>query len=93
MHINSDPAIKLNLLLEDNKLRVRSSQPTFGPQPFLAIKTKGGDYYHDNFDFQIPYREWTYTFDIQTLPLTEVSAIGVASCDNSGNTSVIVKKL
>ena len=93
MHINSDPAIKLNLLLEDNRLRVRSSQPTFGPQPFLAIKTKGGDYYHDNFDFQIPYREWTYTFDIQTLPLEKVSAIGVASCDNSGNTSVIVKKL
>ena len=45
------------------RLQVDATSDTFGPQPFLAIKTMDGRYFTDNFDFQIPKRSWTYTFD------------------------------
>ena len=67
LSINYESAIKLNLNIKENKLFVNSSVPTFGPQPFLAIKTNSGEYLHDNFDFQVPFKEWTYTFDQQTI--------------------------
>jgi len=90
------PKIKkcaLTLTLEsvgDNAhlLRIRSDVPTFGSQPYLAIKTVTESYYHDNFDFQIPYREWTYVFDKETFPLKAIEAIGVATNNAYGITSV-----
>ena len=54
----------------------------------FSIKTKNENYYHDNFDFQISYKEWSYTFDKQTIPLEKILAIGVARCDHAGNISV-----
>ncbi len=88
--INYEPAIKLNLNIKENKLFVNSSVPTFGPQPFLAIKTNSGEYLYDNFDFQVPFKEWTYTFDQQTIILKNIESIGVGCCDNAGNVSVVI---
>ena len=71
-------------------LSVKSSSDTFGPQPFLCFKTHTSDYFHDNFDFQVPFREWTYTFDGETLPFNSIEKIGVAVNNKYGTTSVTV---
>ena len=66
---------------------------TFGPQPFLAIKTKSRRYIHDNFDFDLEDGRWFYAFHDDTLPLEDVETIGVASNDFNGNTSVKILDL
>jgi hypothetical protein len=65
-------------------LSVRASEPIFGPQPFLAVRTKSGTYYHDNFDFQEPFRKWTYVFDECTFAITSIEAIAVGTNDRKG---------
>jgi hypothetical protein len=70
-------------------LKIKSSQKIFGSQPFLAIKTLNGEYIHDNFDFQIPFREWSYTFDAETLFLKEIDTIGIAANNSYGITSIL----
>ncbi len=35
-------------------IEIKSSAPIFGSQPYFAIKSKSGQYFHDNLDFQIP---------------------------------------
>lgn len=86
--------LKLNLTNDENSnsctLSVKSSSDTFGPQPFLCFKTHTSDYFHDNFDFQVPFREWTYTFDGETLPFNSIEKIGVAVNNKYGTTSVTV---
>jgi len=77
-----------SLDLAGNRLTIRSDRPIFGPQPFFAIKTVSGDYYHDNLDFQIPSQEWTYVLDEQTFPTTAVQSLGVAASDAAGNVCV-----
>ncbi len=60
----------------------------FGPQPFLAIKTRGNRFIHDNFDFGVNPGEWYYAFHGDTLPFEDVHTIGVAANDLCGNTCV-----
>ncbi len=69
-------------------IKVASTTPTFGPQPWLAIKTVDGSYYHDNFDIDLPFHRWQYVLDEQTFPLRAVEAIGVAANNSSGTTTV-----
>lgn len=64
----------------------------FGPQPFLAVKTKSGRFIHDNFDFDTSLTKWSYTFDYDSIHADDVDAIGVASNDKCGNTFVKVIK-
>ena len=71
------------------QLRVTAQGDIFGPQPFLALKTKAGRYIWDNFDVSEPRRAWTYTFDSNTVPLSELEAIGVASNDVCGTSFVV----
>ncbi len=61
----------------------------FGPQPFLAYKSRGGTYIHDNFDFQEPERHWSYTFDAQTVPLQDLECIAVGSAGADGSVAVL----
>jgi len=71
--------------LEGSKvLTVEASEPIFGPQPFLAIRTCTGKYYHDNFDIQEPFRRWTYVFDDQTFPWETIDRVAVATNDRRG---------
>lgn len=74
-------------------LKISSSSPTFGPQPFFAIKTVTNQYFHDNLDFQVPFKEWTYTFDEETMPLKAVEEIGIATNNSYGITSVSKMKI
>ncbi len=71
------------------RLHVTASSDSFGPQPFLAIKTKDNRYYMDNFDFQIPRRYWTYTFDEHSIMIDNIEKIGVASNSAQGETQSI----
>jgi hypothetical protein len=71
-------------------IEVRTEQGTvFGPQPFLAIKTRSRRYIHDNFDFDSSGRVWYYAFHGDTLPWSDVDTISVAANDMMGNTVVL----
>lgn len=80
---------KLNYRIEDNLLRVTSDKPLWGPQPFLALCTKEGNYYHDNFIMNSEV-DWTYAFDGDSLLIDMISKIGIATNDSVGNTIVAV---
>lgn len=71
-------------------LQVSSATPTFGPQPWLALKTVEGTYHFDNFDIDTPFHQWQYVFDEETFPLASVSAIGVAANNAFATTAVAV---
>jgi len=71
-------------------LEVASATPTFGPQPWLALKTVEGTYHFDNFDIDTPFHQWQYVFDEETFPLAAVNAIGVAANNAFGTTTVAV---
>jgi hypothetical protein len=79
----------LSVLLEANLLHVRcNSGQCFGPQPYLAYKTRDGRYFHDNLDVQVPEKHWTYVFDAQTILLTDVECVGVGSAGADGSSEV-----
>jgi hypothetical protein len=81
--------IKLEQLKNDlTVLIIKTDIPTFGSQPYLTFKTKEGSYYHDNFDFQKPYHEWSYVFDKNTYQINNIEKIGIAANNAYGVTSV-----
>jgi hypothetical protein len=71
-------------------LKVHSTTPTFGPQPWLAFKTVRGTYHFDNFDIDTPFHSWQYVFDEETFPLSALDVIGVAANNAFGTTTVAV---
>jgi hypothetical protein len=60
----------------------------FGPQPFLAIETSSRRFIHDNFDFSPSLDKWYYAFHSDTLPVEDVTRIGIAANDLYGNTCI-----
>ena len=69
-------------------LEIRSQTASFGPQPWLALKTKAGTYHNDNLDFEVPFHHWRYVFDGETFPLDALETIGVAANNAFGVTTV-----
>jgi hypothetical protein len=86
-----DP-VSFSIFISENILHVKSNKQIWGPQPFLAIKTKEGKYYTDNFINDDEYN-WRYSFDSWTIELDSIQSIGVATNDLSGNTVVYVNNL
>jgi len=91
----SEPPCELDLSLkaaggEAHVMEVLSTTRTFGPQPWLALKTKAGTYHYDNFDIDVPFHRWEYVFDEETYPLSSLSAVGVAANNSFGITTVAV---
>lgn len=85
---------RLRLELINSKLMVEViGGEIFGPQPFLAIKTNGGHYHHDNLDVIEPRRKWTYVFDDQTIPVSNVSRVGVGTAGRYGKSCVVTQDL
>jgi hypothetical protein len=89
------PACELDLqihAIDDARhvLRVESPSRTFGPQPWLALKTVTGTYHHDNFDIDVPFHRWQYVFDDETFPLRALDSVGVAANNPCGITTVSV---
>lgn len=74
---------------DGTRLTVRANRPIFGPQPFFCFRTHSGEVFHDNLDFEEPFREWSYVFDPMTLPLRGVQRIGLAANDAAGVTTVL----
>lgn len=74
------------------EVEITNGEP-FGPQPYLALKTKQGEYFHDNFDFHEFKKKYTYVFDDYTLNLNLIDKIGVATNDRFGNTKISITKL
>ena len=90
---NVDPKIELELELskenEDYKIIVKCiSGQVFGSQPYLAIKTKKGEYFHDNFTETYNLDEWEYILDRITIERNSIEKISVASNDKFGNQSI-----
>ena len=69
-------------------LHITSDVSTFGPQPWLALKTLAGTYHHDNLDIHEPFRRWQYVFDEETFPLAALETIGVAANNSFGISTV-----
>ena len=68
--------IKFKLNIHSNKLIVEVLDGViYGPQPFLAIKSKDGVYYHDNFDIVDHRKKWSYTLDNQTIELKYIEKL------------------
>ena len=60
----------------------------FGPQPFLALKLKNGNYIHDNLDFSLKKNEWYYTLSKDTVSIKDIKTIAVGAADKLGNYDV-----
>ncbi len=82
--------MKAEIIKKDNlhKLVVTCENGIFGQQPYLAIKSKMGNYFWDNFDF-VDRNYWSYTFDNNTIDISNVEAVGVAANNEYGDTKVI----
>jgi hypothetical protein len=86
------PQLRINL--NGNKLCVEVVEgEIFGPQPFLAMKTRLGHYHHDNFDVIEPQRKWGYVLDDQTLQKACISRIGVGTAGRYGKSCVATMNL
>lgn len=94
LELEPQPACELECTLDDvdastTVLKVRSNTPTFGPQPWLALKTVDGGYRFDNFDIDVPFHSWQYVFDQETFSLAALSKVGVAANNAYGVTTVV----
>lgn len=86
------PELKISLIA--NRLDIKLSRgEIFGPQPFLAMKSRTGNYFHDNVDVIIPGKQWSYIFDEQTLNIENISKIGVGTAGRHGKSCVAVIEL
>ena len=86
--------IELSIEVIKNKIitEVKSGN-IFGSQPFLALKSKDGNYYHDNFDVIENNKKWAYVLDDHTISINELDCIGIGSAGKHGKYSVKTKKL
>jgi hypothetical protein len=64
----------------------------FGSQPYLAIKTNEGRYYHDNFNERDYLKSWEYILDNSSMKLSTIEKIAVASNDIYGRQSIVSLK-
>lgn len=89
--VASLPPLALELALDDGGRRLMVAArdgAVFGPQPFLALKTRDGRFVHDNLDVDEPGRCWSYALDEQTLPLAALAAVGVGAAGRQGGFAV-----
>jgi len=88
---NTPPKFKLEVAEDKHSTRidVKASNDIFGAQPFLAIKTRGDEYYWENFDFQ-GKNHWSYTFDFNNVDYEALDKIGIAANTATGVTEVLV---
>jgi hypothetical protein len=85
------PKLVLTTELIGNKFFVKLQEgELFGPQPFLAIKLKSGQYFHDNMDMIEPGKVWAYVLDEQTFKVEALEKIGVGSAGRFGGYNVSV---
>jgi hypothetical protein len=83
--------VDFDVFIENNTLTIKiTNGEPFGPQPYFAFKTKLNQYFHDNLDFGKFKNQYFYTFDRQTINLSELKKIAVASNDRYGNKRIVI---
>jgi hypothetical protein len=83
---------RLSLERDGGVVRIVSDRPTFGPQPFLAIRTVTGEYRHDALDIDEPFRRWSYSFGPDTIPPAAIDRVGIGTCSPDGSATVLTWK-
>ena len=84
-----DNAIDFDVELTHDVLHIKMLRgESFGPQPYLAMKTLKGDYFHDNLDFGKTKKDYFFTFDRTSIPISMIDKIGIAANDIYGNTCI-----
>lgn len=95
--IESDTLQLTSKIIEENssmKLVVNCIKGNvFGSQPYLAIRTKEGRYYHDNFNEREHLKSWEYIFDRSTISVGSIDKVAVAANDKYGNQSTVFNEL
>lgn len=91
---NEPEPFELDVNLEGNELSVKTVKgKVFGPQPYLAVKTKSGRYIHDEFDFGLDGKSWYYVFSENMIRYEDIDTIGIASNDQYGQTYIKTIKI
>jgi hypothetical protein len=82
--------LKLNIKrLDKISFKISTKQgKVFGPQPFLALKLKNGNYVHDNLDFSLKKNEWYYSLTEDTVGIKDIKTIAIGAADKLGNYDV-----
>jgi len=95
LDLKPQPACAFDMEMHQRKgahvLNITTETPTFGPQPWLAIKTKGGAYHYDNLDIDTPFHSWQYVLDDHTFTRDMVETVGVAANNAFGVTTVATR--
>lgn len=85
----TDKKLNFDATINGNVMRIFFTEgEPFGPQPYLAIKTKGGEYRHDNLDFGEYKKVYYYTFDFNTSELHDIESLVIGTNDKYGNQCV-----
>lgn len=95
-HRVEDPVnLSCTLRLDDRRRPVRvdveviSGKP-FGPQPYLAVRTRSKRIIHDNMNYWRSLDDFNYMFDAESVLPSDVDAVGIATNDAAGNQSIHV---
>jgi hypothetical protein len=86
-NIKAENPTQLSFDWQGSTLHIQANKEIWGPQPFFCFKTRNRQYVFENLDFQGEL-QWSFSFDEDTLNIDEVDAIGIATNDNYGNSSV-----
>jgi hypothetical protein len=87
LKLKKERPVRFDVMVENNMMTVKTDKRCWGPQPFFCFKTKTGEYIHENLDYHGGTR-WSYVFDDDTINLECLEAIGLATNDEYGNTSI-----
>ena len=77
----------LQFAWHENRLEILPQGPIWGPQPWFCFKTKDLRYIHENLD-RGDDDGWSYVFDENTISLSQIEYIGIATNDDYGNSVV-----
>jgi len=84
--LHAEPPVHFDISWSGNRLDIKTDKPVWGPQPWLCFKTLDGRYLHENLDRQ-GRTHWSFIFDIDSIPLNTLEAIGLATNDDYFNTT------
>lgn len=65
----------------------------FGPQPFLAVRTRSRRFIHDNLNLWHSMGSFNYVFDDHSIAPEDVAACGIAANDFHGRQSIHVVQI
>nr|WP_321257577.1 hypothetical protein [uncultured Pseudodesulfovibrio sp.] len=85
--LSTESPVQLEFEWTGNRLDIVADKNIWGPQPWLCFKTLDQRCFHENLDRQ-EGNHWSFVFDIDSIPLDRLEAIGIATNDNNFNASV-----